>query len=211
METELQRIPFAGQEIQAEQKEGRVLVALKPLCMNLGLNYSAQYRRLQRQPWATVAIMATVGADSKERQMTMIDRRTFAMWLATIDTARMKNPGAAKLVIKYQCEAADVLDAWFGEPDAASRAEWLEQRKQDRADWIEKHERNMRCARLLESLQGMADPRWIGMWANGLVMDEMDQGTRLDLLRPYVYPEPRPTPADDYDPWQQPTRQSIQK
>lgn len=58
-------------------------------------------------------MMTTVGADGKNRDMTAIDRRTFAMWLATIDTARVKNEDARNLIVAHQCEAADVLDAYF--------------------------------------------------------------------------------------------------
>nr|DAS57214.1 MAG TPA: hypothetical protein [Caudoviricetes sp.] len=34
-------------------------------------------------------MMTTVAADGKTREMTFIDRRTFTMWLATIDTGRL--------------------------------------------------------------------------------------------------------------------------
>lgn len=39
-------------------------------------------------------MMTTVAADGKTREMTFIDRRTFTMWLATIDTGRV-NSGLA--------------------------------------------------------------------------------------------------------------------
>ena len=62
--------------------------ALCPVCEALGLDYASQFKRVQNQPWATVVMMTTVAADSKMREMTFIDRRTFTMWLATIDTGR---------------------------------------------------------------------------------------------------------------------------
>lgn len=115
----LSEIPFRGQIILAQQDgDGVVRVALKPVCENLNLDYSAQYRRLQRQGWATIAIMATVGTDGRNRDMVTIDRRTFTMWLATIDTARIKNPQAKQLILTYQNEAADALDAYFNEGGA---------------------------------------------------------------------------------------------
>lgn len=115
----LSEIPFHGQIILAQQDgDGVVRVALKPVCENLALDYSAQYRRLQRQGWSTIAIMATVGADGRNRDMVTIDRRTFTMWLATIDTARIKNPQTKQLILTYQNEAADALDAYFNEGGA---------------------------------------------------------------------------------------------
>lgn len=59
-------------------------VALRPVCEALDLDYASQFKRVQNQPWATVVMMTTVAADSKMREMTFIDRRTFTMWPATI-------------------------------------------------------------------------------------------------------------------------------
>lgn len=115
----LSEIPFHGQTILAQrQADGEVLVALKPICINLGIQYEAQYHRLQRTEWATMSIMDTVGADGKNRTMVAVDRQTFTMWLATIDTARIKNPQARTLIVSYQKEAAQALDAYFNEGGA---------------------------------------------------------------------------------------------
>ena len=63
--------------------------ALRPVCEALDLDYASQFKRVQHQPWATVVIMTTVAADGKTRELVFIDRRTFTMWLATIDTRRL--------------------------------------------------------------------------------------------------------------------------
>lgn len=64
-------------------------VALRPVCDSLGLDVHSQRHRLQRQSWAVVCMTHTTGADGKTYEMTFIDRRTFTMWLATIDTGRL--------------------------------------------------------------------------------------------------------------------------
>ena len=64
-------------------------VALRPVCETLGLDADSQLQRIKRQPWATTVIMTGVAADGKMHEMTFIDRRTFTMWLATIDTGRL--------------------------------------------------------------------------------------------------------------------------
>lgn len=64
-------------------------VALRPVCEALGLDVHSQRHRLQRQSWATEVMMTSVAADGKVREMVFIDRRTFTMWLATIDTGRL--------------------------------------------------------------------------------------------------------------------------
>ncbi|KOA60984.1 hypothetical protein BAAM0499_03705 [Bifidobacterium animalis subsp. animalis MCC 0499] len=115
----LSEIPFRGQIILAQQDgDGEVLVALKPVCENMGIAFNAQYERLQRQEWAVVRMMRTTGADGKTYNMVAVDRQTFTMWLATIDTARIKNPQAKALIVSYQKEAAQALDAYFNEGGA---------------------------------------------------------------------------------------------
>lgn len=110
---ELTRIPFHDTTIYTTA-DG-TYVALRPVCEALGLDIDGQSQRLQRQSWATTCMMQAVAADGKTREMTFIDRRTFTMWLATIDTSRVKNDRTRELVRIYQCEAADALDQYFNE------------------------------------------------------------------------------------------------
>ena len=110
---QLQSIPFHGTTISAAQDGDTIRVALRPACDAMGLDFSSQRKRLERTSWATVVMMTTVGADGKDREMVTIDRRTFTMWLATIDTTRLKSDRARHLVEAFQREAADVLDNYF--------------------------------------------------------------------------------------------------
>lgn len=110
---ELTQIPFHDTTIYTTADGA--YVALRPVCEALDLDYASQFKRVQHQPWATVVMMTTVAADGKTREMTFIDRRTFTMWLATIDTSRVKNEHTRELVRTYQCEAADALDRYFHE------------------------------------------------------------------------------------------------
>ena len=110
---ELTQIPFHDTTIYTTADGAHV--ALRPVCEALELDYASQFKRVQHQPWATVVMMTTVAADGKTREMTFIDRRTFTMWLATIDTGRVKNEHTRELVRTYQCEAADALDKYFNE------------------------------------------------------------------------------------------------
>lgn len=69
--TTLTEIPFHSQSIPAYQNEDReAYVALKPICTNIGIQYEAQYHRLQRDEWATMSIMNIVGADGKNPDIT---------------------------------------------------------------------------------------------------------------------------------------------
>lgn len=109
----LQSIPFHGTSIAAAKDGETIRVALRPVCEAMGIDYTAQYRRLERTSWAVVAMMAMTGADGKTYEMVTIDRRTFTMWLATIDTTRLKSERARNLVETFQREAADALDNYF--------------------------------------------------------------------------------------------------
>lgn len=117
----LARIPVAGIELLAVDSDGVAMTALRPLCEHLGVDYSAQLKRLKARSWATVAVTATVAADGKPRNMAMVDRRTLTMWLATIDERRVSDSVRPTLV-RLQAEAADALDAYFHQGSAVQAA-----------------------------------------------------------------------------------------
>lgn len=108
------RVPFNGQTITAhDDGDGSYTVAFKPLCENLGIDFNGQYQRLRRQPWAVMCMTHTTGIDGKSYEMVMIDRQTLVMWLATIDTSRLKSEQARAVVTAYQKECAKALDDYF--------------------------------------------------------------------------------------------------
>lgn len=104
-------IPFRGSTIKALPGETieNPKIIFRPAVKKFGMDYSAQYRRLKRQPWARVAVTATVGSDGVHREVVCIDLRTFSMWLATIETSRIQDEEVKKNVIAYQNEAADAI------------------------------------------------------------------------------------------------------
>lgn len=75
-------------DLMAAQFDGHEWAALKPMCDTLGIDYSAQLKRLKGRSWATVEKFSTVAADGKTYQTTVIDSGTIPMWLATIDERR---------------------------------------------------------------------------------------------------------------------------
>lgn len=116
---ELTQIPFHNTTIYTTADGA--YVALRPVCEALGLDVHSQRHRLQRQPWTCEVIMTSqMPGDDQRREMFFIDRRTFTMWLATIDTSRLKNEHTRELVRTYQCEAADALDRYFHEGAAVN-------------------------------------------------------------------------------------------
>lgn len=110
--TTVATIPFHGTNVQSVEIDGKPHVVLRPLVESIGMNYASQFAKLKGKSWATVAMTTTVGADGKSREMTVIDLRTLTMWLATIDENRV-SPEARPLVIAYQSEVADAVEAYW--------------------------------------------------------------------------------------------------
>lgn len=111
-------IPFHGTTILAIEKDGDQWVAPRHACDSIGIDWKNQHSKLKSKPWARVVLMTTRDTAGREQELTMIDRKTFTMWLATIDTNRVKDPQARQLIEAYQAEAADALDAYFNDGGA---------------------------------------------------------------------------------------------
>lgn len=113
---EISTIPFHGTNIIATEINGVPHVSARKVSEALGIDWPSQRKRLNRQPWASMVMMTTqLPGESQARETTFVDRKTFTMWLATIETGRLKNEQAKDLLIAYQREAADALDQYFNE------------------------------------------------------------------------------------------------
>ena len=109
-------VDFYGDSIRglivATDVQPTVYVPLRPLCDYLGLDWSAQYRRLHRDPVLRdviqpVAIMAT-GSGSDEQEMVCLPLEFIPGWLFTINAARVKPELQAKIT-HYRRECFTVL------------------------------------------------------------------------------------------------------
>jgi hypothetical protein len=113
-------VRFEGDALEVVRDERGVWVSTRRACEALELDFSAQRSKLETKEWATVAIITTVGADGKPRDMHMLHLDALPMWLATIDTNRVADHVRPKLA-KYQRECARVLrDHFFGGQQVAS-------------------------------------------------------------------------------------------
>lgn len=105
-------VPTTDRAIEAIEIDGEPWICLKPACEALGLSYATQKEKLNRRSWAVVPQRGTTGSDGKTYQMTVMDRQTFVMWLATINEARV-NSTSAPIIVAFQKEAARALDDYF--------------------------------------------------------------------------------------------------
>jgi hypothetical protein len=106
-------VRFDGDELQVvgESRED-AWVVLRPACEALGLDDEGQRQRLLRSAWATACMTQAVAQDGKNRELFCIHLDTVPMWLATIETGRVR-PEAREKLIRYQREAARVLADHF--------------------------------------------------------------------------------------------------
>lgn len=178
--TSIVHVPFNGQTIEAQKIDETVRIALKPVCENLGVEYSGQLQRLKKQPWAVMGMTPTTGSDGKTYSMTMIDRETFVMWLATIDTSRLKNQQARNVIVAYQKEAAKALDAYFT-TGVAVNTHLLEAR----------HHEAMMQVELLQAARGLLHEDYLDAKTRIVIAREMGEAPQLD-------PTTRPLYTQDY-------------
>ena len=122
MTTDLARVPFNGGTLAAALVNGEPHVSVRHVCDALGIAVQSQLRKLNSRSWAVVIKLITTGADGKSYEMSMIDRRTLTMWLATISTNAVAVE-ARELLAAYQEEAADALDAYFNRGGVAVRTD----------------------------------------------------------------------------------------
>lgn len=111
--TEIARVPFHGSDLHtALGDDGQPVVILRPTLEGMGLDYSAQLKKLKTRSWATVVETATVAEDGSVRTMASVNLDTWAMLLANVDERRVSEV-ARPLVVAYQRESAQALrDYW---------------------------------------------------------------------------------------------------
>lgn len=109
-------VEFYGQSlITARSDEGVEYVAMRPLSDNLGLDWSAQRKRIIRDDVlkSTMVMMTTVAQDGKHREVLMIPSKYLNGWLFGIETSRLQDPAVKEKIIVYKKECFDVLHNYW--------------------------------------------------------------------------------------------------
>jgi hypothetical protein len=113
MSVQLVKVPFYGDELDAVERNGVVLVSLRRLCDNLGTDFSAQLKKLRGKAWASVVEITTqMPGSDQNRELTMVDLETLPGWLFSIDARKVAEHVREKLA-RYQREAAKALADHF--------------------------------------------------------------------------------------------------
>lgn len=103
-----------GIDIVTVDRDGEIFVPIKPICEAIGIDAKAQRAKLQEDEFfaSTGAIITSVAADEKEREMYCIRLRDVYGWLATINPGKVA-PEAREAVTRYRRECYDVLYEHF--------------------------------------------------------------------------------------------------
>lgn len=123
MSKQYEIVPFHDYQFLAIREPDRVTVALKPMIETMGLDWSAQRKRLERHPVLSegMAIMA-IPSGRGEQETVVIDLKMLPGFLVTIAADRIANPQVRERVILFQREAFEVLfDYFFGGKGSAGR------------------------------------------------------------------------------------------
>ncbi|AXQ63910.1 antirepressor [Gordonia phage Horus] len=172
-------VPGTDSQIMVTVIDGKPMVSLRHSCEAIGIDTENQRKKLAGKSWATTVLITAVAEDGRPREMTMIDRRTFTMWLATIDTNRVSE-AARPIIEAFQAEAADALDAYFHEGGAINPAA-----TEDQLDRLTRQAQAQ--ASVIQALQGIVDPKHLEAKARIVLARALGEKPELDLATIPLY------------------------
>jgi hypothetical protein len=110
-------VPFEERQILTVQNGDGIYVVMKPVAEFLGLDWSAQYRRIQRHPAISkgIAVMA-IPSGGGMQDATALGLEQFHGWLVTISPDRIADPEKRATIIRYQERAFRVIFEHFHGP-----------------------------------------------------------------------------------------------
>lgn len=113
-------VQFHGRTLVTTQHNGEPHVAMRPIAEAMGLDWSAQYRRILRNPVLRegIAIMATP-SEGGDQEIMCLPLKLLNGWLFGIDTNRVK-PEIRETILMYQRECYDALYRYWHEGSATN-------------------------------------------------------------------------------------------
>lgn len=112
MQLQLMPVPFYEDTVVLVGQGNEPYVAMKPIALNMGLDWPTQFIKLKDRFASTVGEIPTVGEDGRMREMTCLPLRKLPAWLYSISPNKVK-PELRDKIIRYQEECDDALwDYW---------------------------------------------------------------------------------------------------
>lgn len=115
----IEQFEFDGKSfpiVETDQLPSGYGVPIATVCKHLGVDIQGQQQNIERRPWSQTRTCVThvqLPGDTQRRSVFLLDTGRFAMWMATIDASRIKNPDAKARIERWQDEAADALDNYL--------------------------------------------------------------------------------------------------
>lgn len=121
-------VNFRGDQLYGFENDDGTFVALKPIVESMGMDWSAQLKRVKRNPILAegMAIMATPFGRGGDQEAVSIKLELVNGWLLTIDTSRIENEEVRGKVLLYQRECYSVLFKHFYGKSQADRVASIE-------------------------------------------------------------------------------------
>ena len=126
--TNIQTINFNNQQLLTVEKDGIKYVAVKPICENLGLDWSSQKKRIERDDVlnSVMVVMTTTGSDNKNYEMVCLPIDYINGFLFGIDTSRVSEE-IRPVVLYYKRECYKALfEFWNKSKEFALPQNYLE-------------------------------------------------------------------------------------
>lgn len=109
----LKTIDFHNQQLLTFEKDGVFYTAMKPICENIGLDWTAQRQRINRdEVLSQGTVMITTPTKGGEQEMLCLPIQYLNGWLFGVDVSRVKAEIKDKIIM-YKKECYQVLhDYW---------------------------------------------------------------------------------------------------
>lgn len=113
---QVQNISFHGQTVAVFSQNNQHYVAMKPICENIGLQWEAQLKRIQRNAILNTAMsMMDTPSNGGKQKTACLPLDYLNGWLFGVDAKRVK-PEIRERLLTYQRECFRVLNNHFNQP-----------------------------------------------------------------------------------------------
>jgi hypothetical protein len=127
MTTSIDTVEFLGKALTVITTDTQQLVAMRPICEGIGLDWQGQYERIKRDEvlQSTVRVIPTVAADGKQRDLVCLPLDMLNGWLFGVEVKRCRQ-AIRPALIRYKRECYAALAAyWQKSPAPNAQADAL--------------------------------------------------------------------------------------
>jgi hypothetical protein len=107
-------VPFRGDTLWAAKQGDTVMVAIKPICESLTLNWSGQVQRIRRDAILNEGVCIThIPSEGGPQETVCLPLHLLTGWLFGVDDRRIRDPEVRSKILAYKRECYRVLHQHF--------------------------------------------------------------------------------------------------